>query len=219
MIIGLIIFIIGALYMGAALLSVLGGVALSDVIINVVYAALNMALGMGVYMRMNSSLSAQTFAQRVRAINSINVYPVEGTRLPIAVKCSILLSPKKLYFDFVDPLDPDLAQRLDVLNYDEITAIGLVKDGVVVESVVKEATFADNKLVMGKSWQMDHATVSKKNIKHSYLILNYVSVSGEIKPFVFRVEDDETQTESFFDDLKHFTAKYQISEMCSMKHQ
>ncbi|GEM_PF-3561416 len=219
MIIGLIIFIIGALYMGAALLSVLGGVALSDVITNVIYAAINMALGMGVYMRVSSSLSTQTFAQKVRAINSINVYPVEGTRLPIAVKCSILLSPKKLYFDFVDPLDPDLAQRLDVLNYDEITAIGLVKDGVIVDSVIKVATFTENKLVMGNSWQMDHVATSKKKIKHSYLILNYVSVSGEIKPFVFRVEDDEVQTQSFYDDLKHFASKYEISEMCSMKHQ
>jgi len=215
MIIGLIIFIIGALYMGANLLSVLGGVSLSDVILNVIYAALNMALGMGVYMRVNSSLSTQTFAQRIRALNSIDAYPIEGTRLPIAIKCSILLSPKKIYFDFVDPLDPDLAQRLDLLNYDEITAAGLIIDGVIVDSIIKETSFTENKLVLGKT---SDPALSKK-APQIRLILNYVSVSGEIKPLVFRLEDEINQSKSFFDDLKYFTSKYGISEMCSMKHQ
>lgn len=217
MIIGLIIFIIGALYMGSSLLSVLGGVNLQDVIINVIYAALNMALGMGVYMRTNSSLSTQTFAQRIRAINTIQAYPIEGTRLPIAVKCSILLSPKKIYFDFVDPLDPDLAQRLDLLNYDEITAIGLMVEGVITDSLVKETSFTDNKLVLGST--TDPATPSSKKVSQIRLVLNYVSVSGEIRPLVFRLEDEPLDAKSFFEDLKYFTSKYTISEMCSMKHQ
>lgn len=217
MIIGLIIFIIGALYMGAALLSVLGGVALSDVIINVIYAALNMALGMGVYMRVNSSLSNQTFAQRIRAINTINAYPIEGTRLPIAVKCSIVLSPKKVYFDFVDPLDPDLAQRYDMLNLDEITAVGLILNGTLEDSLVKQFSETENKLVMGNAWQVETANPLGKTSR-VYLILNYISVSGETKPFVFRLEDDEAQIKNFFNDLKYFASKYNIREMCSMKH-
>lgn len=217
MIIGLIIFIIGSLYMGANLLSVLGGVALSDVIINVIYAALNMALGMGVYMRVNSSLSNQTFAQRIRALNTIDAYPVEGTRLPIAIKCSILLSPKKIYFDFIDPLDPDLAQRLDLLNYDEITAAGLLIDGVIVDSIVKEIEGKDNKLVISRAG--DPASPPAKKTPQIRLVLNYLSVSGEVKPLVFKLEDDVNQAKSFFDDLKYFTSKFAISEICSMKHQ
>lgn len=221
MILGLIIFIIGALYMGSTLLSLLGGVAVTDVIVNVLYAAFNMTLGIIVYMRTNSSLSSQTFAQRIGAVNNINAYPIEGSRLPIAIKCAILLSPKKIYFDFVDPLDPDLAQRLDVLNYDEITAAALFVDGEIKDSMVKAVSCNgndENKLNLGKSWQMDINSSVKSKKVFSHLILNYVSVSGEIKPLIFKIDDDLSQANNFFSDLKYFTSKYEINDMCSMKH-